>query len=296
MRPTEFDDPAFLERLRQGESTAYRQLIRRLHGSLVGMAASIIGSRAQGEEIVQDAWLAVFSGISRFEGRSSLTTWVFSIVMNRARTRAGREGRLVGLPALLDGTNPDERAVPLSAFKPDGHWVEAPRLWDEIDPERIIGGRQLWDHVQEVIERLPAGQKAVIILRDMEGCTAEEACELLGISSENQRVLLHRARGRIRQAIDGLTTLPGTATPDMMARPAPAVAGTMLTGPHAAPHPTAPHPAAAPPRRRRPAVRFGIAAWVRGCTSLLWQDSFASTSVADPARIRAFAGMVRLTG
>jgi RNA polymerase sigma-70 factor (ECF subfamily) len=200
-----FDDPEFLARLRQGESTAYRALIRRYHGSLVGVAASIIGSRAQAEEVVQDAWLAVFSGIGRFEGRSSVVTWLFSIVLNRARTRASREGRLVGLPALMEGTPPGERAVPLTAFKPDGHWVEVPRLWDEIDPERIVGGRQLWDHVQGVIERLPGGQRAVIILRDMEGRTAEEACELLAISAENQRVLLHRARGRIRQAIDTLT-------------------------------------------------------------------------------------------
>ena len=92
-----------------------------------------------------------------------------------------------------------------SEFKPDGHWIEAPRLWDEIDPERIVGGRQLWDHVMEAIEQLPAGQRAVIILRDMEGCEAEEACTLLGISAENQRVLLHRARGRIRQTIDAVT-------------------------------------------------------------------------------------------
>ena len=205
MPQAEFDDPAFLARLRQGESGAYRQLIRRFHGSLVGVAASIIGSRAQAEEVVQDAWLAVFSGIGRFEGRSSVVTWLFSIVLNRARTRASREGRLVGLPALMMGTDPGERAVPLSAFKPDGHWAEIPRLWDEIDPERIVGGRQVWDHVQAVIETLPAGQRAVIILRDMESRSAEEACELLGISAENQRVLLHRARGRVRQAIDVLT-------------------------------------------------------------------------------------------
>ena len=90
----------------------------------------------------------------------------------------------------------------VSEFKPDGHWIDAPRLWDEIDPERIVGGRQLWDHVMEAIDRLPAGQRAVIILRDIEGCEAEEACTLLGITAENQRVLLHRARGRIRQTID----------------------------------------------------------------------------------------------
>ncbi|HTW29769.1 MAG TPA: sigma-70 family RNA polymerase sigma factor [Acetobacteraceae bacterium] len=208
MRDGEFNDPDFLARLRRGEHAAFRELIRRFHGSLVGVAASIIGSRAQGEEVVQDAWLAVFSGIGAFEGRSSLTTWVFSIVLNRARTRASREGRLVGLPTLLDGGQTDgeqaERAVPLAAFHPDGHWLEAPALWDELNPERIVAGRQIWDHVQEAIERLPPGQRAVIILRDMEGRSAEEACALLAISAENQRVLLHRARGRIRRTIDAL--------------------------------------------------------------------------------------------
>ncbi len=215
MRPTEFDEPQFLARLRKGDEQAYRALIRRFHGSLIGVAASIIGSRAQAEEVVQDVWLAVFAGIDRFEGRSSVVTWVFSIVLNRARTRASREGRLVGLPALLEGTPPGGRAVELTEFQPDGHWREAPRLWDELHPERIVGGRQLWDHVTETIDRLPAGQRAVVILRDMEGCEAEEVCTLLGISAENQRVLLHRARGRIRQAIDQLTGAPriAAATP-----------------------------------------------------------------------------------
>jgi RNA polymerase sigma-70 factor, ECF subfamily len=215
MRQTEFDEPDFLARLRRGDERSYRTLIQRFHGSLTGLAASIIGSRAQAEEVVQDAWLAVFSGIGSFEGRSSLVTWVFSIVLNRARTRATREGRLVGLPALLEGTPPGGRAVDASEFKPDGHWIEAPRLWDEISPERIVGGRQLWDHVMEAVDRLPTGQRAVIILRDMEGCEAEETCTLLGISAENQRVLLHRARGRVRQAIDTVTGTPrpAAATP-----------------------------------------------------------------------------------
>jgi hypothetical protein len=124
--------------------------------------------------------------------------------MNRARTRISREGRLVGLGFLMEGTSPTERGVPLSEFKPDGHWAEAPKLWDELNPERIVGGRQLWDHVQGVIDRLPAGQRAVILLRDMEGRDAEETCAVLEISAENQRVLLHRARCRIRQEIDTL--------------------------------------------------------------------------------------------
>ncbi|HTW71308.1 MAG TPA: sigma-70 family RNA polymerase sigma factor [Acetobacteraceae bacterium] len=200
----EFDDPAFLARLRHGDQAAYQRLIRRFHGSLVGVAAGVIGSHAQAEEVVQDAWLAVHAGIGRFEGRSSLITWLFSIVLNRARTRASREARLVGLPDMGEGGEPGERAVPLSAFQPDGHWVEAPRLWDEVSPERIVGGRQLWDHVQEAIERLPAAQRAVLILRDIEERAAEEACALLSISAENQRVLLHRARGRIRATVDSL--------------------------------------------------------------------------------------------
>jgi RNA polymerase sigma-70 factor (ECF subfamily) len=217
MRQTEFDEADFLAKLRRGDDAAYRALIRRFHNSLIGVATSIIGSRAQAEEVVQDAWLAVFSGIGGFEGRSSLVTWLFSIVLNRARTRATREGRLVGLPALMEGTPPGGRAVDASEFKPDGHWIEAPRLWDELDPERVIGGRQLWDHVMEAIGRLPAGQRAVIILRDIEGCDAEEACTLLNLTPENQRVLLHRARGRVRQAIDAVTGSPRAA---VTARPA----------------------------------------------------------------------------
>lgn len=211
MNDAEFDQPAFLAKLRAGDQGAYRRLIRRFHGSLVGVASGIIGSRAQAEEVVQDAWLAVFSGIGRFEGRSSLASWLFTIVLNRARTRIGREGRMVGLPAILDGSQGEERAVPTSQFQPDGHWVDAPRLWEELDPERVVGGRQLWDHVQAVIETMPAGQKAVIILRDMEGRDAEEACELLQITPENQRVLLHRARARVRRAIEELTGETGRA-------------------------------------------------------------------------------------
>jgi RNA polymerase sigma-70 factor (ECF subfamily) len=236
MRHAQFDEPEFLARLRQGEAQAYRSLIRRLHQSLVGVAATIIGSRAQAEEVVQDAWLAVFAGVGRFEGRSSLVTWIFSIVLNRARTRASREGRLVGLPALLEGTEPGGRAVDAKEFKPDGHWLEVPRLWDDLSPERIVGGRQLWDHVTEAIERLPAGQRAVIMLRDIEGRDAEEACILLDISAENQRVLLHRARGRVRQTIDALI---GEA-------------------------PTVAAPAPAPRRSRSGAPRLGrFAVWVR---------------------------------
>jgi len=216
-----FDSPDFIERLRRGEEAAYRRLVHRYHGVLVGVASGVIGSRAQAEEVVQDSWIAVFNNISGFEGRSSLASWLYTIVLNRARTRIGKEGRLVGLPAVLDGSQGEERAVPATAFRDDGHWVEAPRLWDVLDPERVVAGRQLWTHVQEAIAALPAGQKAVIILRDMEDKTGEEICALLQITPENQRVLLHRARARIRTAIDRVTA-PGAKA--AAAAPAPAAA------------------------------------------------------------------------
>ena len=212
MDDSAFDSPEFLERLRRGEDSAYRRLVRRYHGVLVGVASGVIGSRAQAEEIVQDSWIAVYNNISGFEGRSSLASWLYTIVLNRARTRIGRESRMVGLPAILDGSQGDERAIPASAFRHDGHWIEAPRLWDVLDPERVVAGRQLWHHVQAAIELLPAGQKAVIILRDMEDRTSEEICALLQITPENQRVMLHRARARIRTAIDRVTAPGAPAT------------------------------------------------------------------------------------
>jgi len=236
-----FDSPEFLERLRSGEESAYRRLVRRYHGVLVGVASGVIGSRAQAEEVVQDAWIAVYQNIARFEGRSSLASWLYTIVLNRARTRIGKEGRLVALPAVLDGAQGEERAVPASAFKADGHWIDSPRLWDELDPERMVSGRQLWHHVQDAIEALPAGQKAVIILRDMEDRTGEEICALLQITPENQRVLLHRARARIRAAIDRVTA------------PAAPVQATVADA------------AAQPPmQRRRPGIATRLAAfWAR---------------------------------
>ncbi len=211
MRLSEFDDPAFLDRLRNGNAAAYRSLIRRYHRALTGVAASIIGSQAQAEEVVQDAWLAVFSGIGRFEGRSSVATWLFTIVMNRARSRAGRERRLVALPAGADGGEPGQCGLQLATSGPDGHGINEPRLREDLSPERIVGGRQVWDLVQEIIEQLPQGQRAVLLLRDIEGQTAEEACELLNITAENQRVLLHRARSRVRQAVDAATVTPWRA-------------------------------------------------------------------------------------
>ncbi len=217
MTDTEFDDPAFIARLQAGDAAAYRRLVHRFHAAMVRVANGIIGSRAQAEEVVQDSWAAVFTAIARYENRTTLAAWLFTIVANRARTRIRAEGRLTGLPAGFGGA--EERAVPLSAFQPDGHWVDAPQLWQELDPEREYGGRQLLEHVQAAIERLPENQKAVIVLRDLEQRTPEETCEILGITEANHRVLLHRARVKVRNTIDELVTpraaasRPGGAPP-----------------------------------------------------------------------------------
>jgi RNA polymerase sigma factor (sigma-70 family) len=205
----EFDDPEFLARLRRGEPRAYRLMIKHLHGSLIGLATSIIGSRAQAEEVVQDTWLAVFTGIGAFRGHANLSTWVFSIVLNRARTRATREARLTGLPG-VGRSDADPHA---SGSNSDGRSVEPRRMWDEISPERIVAGRQVNEHIIEAIQRLPAGQRAVFILRDIEGCEAEDACALLGIVAGTQRLWLHRARSRIRQTIAEATGAPHADSP-----------------------------------------------------------------------------------
>ena len=202
MMALEFDHPAILARLRSGDRATFRQLVRRFHGALVSIATAIIGSRAMAEEIVQDTWLAVATNIGRFEGRSSLATWLFTIASNRARTCAKREGRMVALtPPSVEG---EERAVERQNFRQRGDWAIMPRLWHDLDPEREIGGRQLWQEVEAVIKQLPSNQRAVLILRDIEGRRAEDARALLGISAENQRVLLHRARGPVRRRIDAL--------------------------------------------------------------------------------------------
>ena len=210
---TEFDEPDFLLRLRRGEPQAYRLMIGQLHDSLIGVATSIVGSRAQAEEVVQDTWLAVFSGIGAFRGHSSVSTWVFSIVLNLARTRATREARLIGLSALMEGARRGGAAVDVSESNAGGHFIEPRRLWDEINPERIVAGRQLYDHIIEAIEHLPAGQRAVFILCDIEGCDAEDACTLLGIIATTQRLWLHRARSHVRRTIDEATGAPRPAAP-----------------------------------------------------------------------------------
>lgn len=167
-----------------------------------------VGSAAVCEEVVQETWLGVLKGLDRFEGRCSLKTWIFQIVINRAKTRGEREGRMIPFSAIFDpASDPGEPAVDPSQFNEDdpewpGGWVTQPRSWGNMTPEQSLLSREFRALVEAAIDALPPNQKEVITLRDVQGWTSEEVCNILGVSETNQRVLLHRARSKVRQALD----------------------------------------------------------------------------------------------
>jgi RNA polymerase sigma-70 factor (ECF subfamily) len=162
-----------------------------------------VSTRAVAEEVVQETWLAVLTGLERFEGRSTLKTWLFRILTNKAKTRGQREGRTLPFSAFAADGDEGEPAVDVDRFVgPDhrhgGHWAAPPR---GVPEERLLAA-EARQRIEEAIAALPANQRAVITLRDVEGLSAEEACNVLGVSETNQRVLLHRARSKVRAAFE----------------------------------------------------------------------------------------------
>ena len=164
------------------------------------MARGFVRSDAVAEEVVQETWLAVIGGLEGFEGRSSLRTWIFHILVNRARTRAVREARTIPFSALAEAAARDEPSVDPAHFGPDGHWERRPRRLDE-DPQTRLIAAELRASLVEAVAALPEGQRVVMALRDLAGLSSEEVCELLGLTAGNQRVLLHRARTKVRTAL-----------------------------------------------------------------------------------------------
>jgi RNA polymerase sigma-70 factor (ECF subfamily) len=185
------DEGDLVVRLRGGDEAAFASLVAMYQTRLLRLAMSVVGSRTVAEEVVQDTWLAVVRGVDRFEGRSSFKTWLFHILLNRARTTAGREHR----STLLPEGDLDDR------FDGTGAWATPPVPWSDQVDDRLVAER-LAGRVREVLPTLPEGQRQVIVLRDIEGLPAGEVSELLGLTDGNQRVLLHRARARIREQID----------------------------------------------------------------------------------------------
>ena len=196
-----------LARLRAGEESAFMELVEGYHSKLKCVARMQVSTPAAADEVVQETWLGVLKGIRRFEGRSSLKTWIFRILMNSAIRRRQRDGRLVPFSAFAkDEVEAAELAVDPDRFfesgnPSQGHWAAPPTSWGD-DPERRLLSQECMGQLQQAISELPPAQKSVVALRDVSGWTAEEVCELMEISEANQRVLLHRARSRIRSAME----------------------------------------------------------------------------------------------
>jgi RNA polymerase sigma-70 factor, ECF subfamily len=201
------EERELLEALRRGDEAAFVRLVETLHGSMLRLAMVHVGDRAVAEEVVQEAWLGVLQQLDRFEGRSSLKTWVLRIVSNRAKTRAVRERRTVPFSALAGGDlEAEEPAVDPDRFLPAGHrwaghWASPPASWREV-PEELLLSRETMAEVERAVATLPAAQRTVLVLRDVEGLSAAEACQLLGLTEGNQRVLLHRGRSKVRATLE----------------------------------------------------------------------------------------------
>ncbi|MGH9158689.1 MAG: RNA polymerase sigma factor [Vicinamibacteraceae bacterium] len=193
-----------LEQLLAGDESAFERLVNQYHDRLRRLARVYVRTDALAEDVVQETWLAVLRGLHQFERRSALRTWNFNILANRARTHAVREGRLMPFSdlELRAGHTPD--ASETSWFDAHGRWREPPAPWSSNDPETLALRQEVQQALDATIDTLPPGQRAVIILRDIEGVPAHEACNILEISETNQRVLLHRGRTRIRRALAAL--------------------------------------------------------------------------------------------
>lgn len=201
------EESQVISALREGDEAAFMRLVESYQGSLVRVATMIIGDAEVAREVVQETWIAVLKALPSFEARSSLKTWIFTILMNRARSAARREGRYVGLALEADETGERQPAVTSDRFRPDqagveAHgWITPPRSWEEM-PEEVFLGGEVRRLIHTTIDTLPQQQREVITLRDVEGVSAEEACNILGVSESNQRVLLHRARSKVRRALE----------------------------------------------------------------------------------------------
>jgi RNA polymerase sigma-70 factor, ECF subfamily len=200
------DELQLLHALRSGDERAFAALVEQHGGAMLRIARLYVRDRAVAEEVVQEAWLGVLRGLERFEGRSSLRTWLFRIVSNLAKTRGVRESRSIPFSALAGDEVEDEGpSVPPERFRgPEdrwsGHWASPPEEWGR--PEHELLAAETRAVIARAIDVLPDVQRQVITLRDVEGWSSEEVCNALDLSETNQRVLLHRARTRVRHALD----------------------------------------------------------------------------------------------
>ena len=200
------EDLAIVERLRAGNEDAFMMFVERHQAMMLRIARMYVSSQAVAEEVVQDAWLGILRGLPNFEGRSSLRTWMYRILVNIAKSRGQREGRSVPFSSLA-GDDDVEPSVAGSWFQGaedrwPGHWASLPNDWRGVPEERFLAGETL-KVIGETIASLPPAQAEVLRLRDVLGWSSEEVRNALDVSETNQRVLLHRARSKVRRAVDG---------------------------------------------------------------------------------------------
>lgn len=204
---TPSDDQSLVERARQGDEAAYATLVRRYTPMLMRLARMYVPTDALAEDVVQETWVAVVRGLERFEGRSSFKTWLFRILVNRAKTRGVREHRSIPFASVGagagggSGEDGDEPAVDPSRFTSEGAWTSAPADWHD-DPEAALDSAEALRITRAAIDELPERQRIVITLRDLEGLSSDEVRNVLDLTETNQRVLLHRARTKVRQALE----------------------------------------------------------------------------------------------
>lgn len=197
--PASAEDRQLVERLKSGDEATFTLLVRTHHASLRRVARHFVSSDALAEEVAQECWGAVLEGLASFEGRSSFKTWMFRILVNRAKTRGVREARSVPMSALGGDDDDETPAVDADRFRADGHWATPPA---RPDPERLLASSQLGAALTSALAQLPERQRQIVVLRDVEGWSSEEVCNILGLTETNQRVLLHRARSKLRKVLE----------------------------------------------------------------------------------------------
>jgi len=191
-------EDVLIPKLLAGDEQAFSQIVRAYHGIMVHLARSIVGESIA-DEVAQEAWVAVIRSLPKFERRSSLKTWILRIVSNAAKSRLRHESRTISLDFA------DESATAMidpSHFRSDGHWLVPPNNWHADTPDEILASTELRKHIDDVFKHLPPLQQAAVTLRDMQGLEMESICKILDVSESNARVLLHRARSAMREAID----------------------------------------------------------------------------------------------
>ena len=199
-------DAELIAALRAGDENAFAELVDRLHPSLVRIARLYVSTHAVAEEVAQETWLGVLNGLDRFEARSSLRTWIFRILANIAKTRGVREGRSVPFSSVSgDDDDPHsvdpDRFIPAEAERAPRHWAVPPAVWSTEPDERLLAA-EVRELIFRTIDALPPNQRAAIVMRDVEGWSSDEVRNELGVGETNQRVLLHRARSKVRQALE----------------------------------------------------------------------------------------------